>query len=156
MRIQIINVAQKLPAWADTACEEYMQRMPREISLQTTTLPLAARRSGQTAVAAREQEAQMILKRFSAGDLNLALDERGKCWSSRDWAEKLESWMLEHPRVNIVIGGPDGLAPSCLEACRERIALGRMTMPHALVRVVLAEQLYRAWTIIKGHPYHRE
>ena len=156
MRIQIINVAQKLPAWADTACEEYLQRMPREITLQTTTLPLAARHNRRSADSAREQEARQVLKRFAPGDLNLALDERGSCWSSQDWADRLEGWMREQPRVNIVIGGPDGLAPSCLEACRERISLGRMTMPHALVRVVLAEQLYRAWTIIKGHPYHRE
>ena len=156
MRIQIVNVAQKLPAWADSACEEYLQRMPREISLQMTTLPLAARQGRQSAAAAREQEANRILKCVSPGDLNLALDERGNCWSSRDWAARLEGWMREHPRVNIVIGGPDGLSPTCLEACRERIALGRMTMPHALVRVVVLEQLYRAWTIIKGHPYHRD
>ena len=155
MRIQIINVAQKLPAWADSACQDYLQRMPRELALQTTTLPLAARHAKQSSATAREQESRLILKRLAADDLNLALDERGQCWSSQDWADNLEGWMREHPRVNIVIGGPDGLSSTCLEACRERIALGRMTLPHALVRVVLLEQLYRAWTIIKRHPYHR-
>lgn len=155
MRIQIINVAQKLPAWADAACEEYLQRMPREMGLQSVTLPLATRRANQSPAAAREQESALIRKRLAPDALNLALDERGQCWSSRDWANNLERWMREQPQVSIVIGGPDGLSSACLEACRERIALGRMTLPHALVRVVLLEQLYRAWTIIKGHPYHR-
>lgn len=155
MRIQIINVAQKLPAWADAACAEYLQRMPREMDVQSLTLPLAARRANQSPTAAREQESKLIRKRLSPDELNLALDEGGQCWSSRDWADHLERWMREHPRVTIVIGGPDGLSDTCLEACRERVALGRMTLPHALVRVVLLEQLYRAWTIIKGHPYHR-
>ena len=155
MRIQIINVAQKLPAWAEAACEDYLKRMPREMTLRTITLPLSARRAKQAADAAREQESRLVLEKLPAGELNLALDEQGQCWSSRDWADNLRSWMRENPRVNLVIGGPDGLSAGCLEACRERVALGRMTLPHALVRVVLLEQLYRAWTIIQGHPYHR-
>ena len=156
MRIQVINVAQKLPAWADAACEEYLRRMPREIKLETSTVPLAPRRAGQSAAAARERESRLIIERLGQGGMHLVLDERGKSWSSDDWAQNLHRWMLEHPRVNIVIGGPDGLTRECLEACNQRVSLGRMTMPHALVRVVLLEQLYRAWTIIQGHPYHRE
>ena len=156
MRIQVINVAQKLPAWADAACEDYQRRMPREIALETVTVPLAPRRARQSPAAARERESRLIVERLGQGAMNLALDERGKSWSSDDWAQNLRRWMLEHPRVNIVIGGPDGLTQECLEACNQRVSLGRMTMPHALVRVVLLEQLYRAWTIIQGHPYHRE
>ncbi len=156
MQIQIINVAQKLPAWADQACTDYLRRMPRELTPKLVTLPLAPRRAGQAAAAARRRESEAILGKLAPGSFNLALDERGSCWSSDDWARNLERWMLEQPRVNLIIGGPDGLADECLQACRQRVALGRMTLPHALVKVVLIEQLYRAWTIIKGHPYHRD
>lgn len=156
MQIKIVNVAQKLPAWADQACEDYLRRMPRELTPQLVTIPLAARGSRQSASAARRRESAAILGKLAPDSLNLALDERGHCWSSADWAQNLERWMLEQPRVNLIIGGPDGLAEECLQACRQRVALGKMTLPHALVKVVLIEQLYRAWTIIKGHPYHRE
>ena len=156
MQIQIINVAHKPPAWAEQACEEYLRRMPRELSPKLLTIPLAARSARQPAAAVQRREAEAILGKLAPGSFNLALDERGSCWSSNDWAQNLQRWMLEQPRVNLIIGGPDGLADDCIRACQQRVALGRMTLPHALVRVVLIEQLYRAWTIIRGHPYHRE
>ncbi len=156
MRIQLINVAQKLPAWANSACDDYLKRLPRELALKTVTVPLAARHAKNSADKARRQESTSILGKIEPGDFSVALDERGELWSSRDWASNLQQWMFEFPRVNLVVGGPDGLSKDCLDACRQRVALGRMTMPHALVRVVLLEQLYRAWTILKNHPYHRE
>jgi 23S rRNA (pseudouridine1915-N3)-methyltransferase len=155
MQIRIINVAQKLPAWADRACEDYLKRIPRELTPKLVTVPLAARRARQSSAEPRQRESQAILARCEAGSLNLALDERGACWSSVEWAHNLERWMLEHPRVNLIIGGPDGLAPECLQVCQLSVSLGKITLPHALVKVVLLEQLYRAWTIIQGHPYHR-
>ena len=156
MQIQIINVAQKQPAWADQGFDEYLRRLPRELTPRLVTLPLASRRAGQKASAAQQRESEAILGKLAPGSFNLALDEHGSCWSSRDWAQNLESWMLEQPRVNLIIGGPDGLTRQCIEACQQRVSLGKMTLPHALVKVVLIEQLYRAWTIIKGHPYHRD
>lgn len=155
MQIQIINVAQKLPAWADRACEDYLKRMPRELAPKLVTVPLAARRAKQPPAEPQRRESRAILARLEAGSLNLALDEHGACWSSIDWSQNLERWMLEQPRVNLIVGGPDGLSPECLQACRQRVALGKITLPHALVKVILLEQLYRAWTIIQGHPYHR-
>lgn len=156
MQIQLINVAQKLPGWVDTACEDYRRRMPREISLKLVTVPLAARKSRQSAQRLQQRESELILDKLTPGSYNLALDQRGKQWSSLDWSSHLQNWMFEHPRVNLIIGGPDGLSQPCLDACQQRIALGRMTMPHALVKVVVLEQLYRAWSILQGHPYHRE
>ena len=152
MQIRIINIAQKLPAWVDAGCDDYLRRMPREL----VTIPLASRRAKQPARRQQERESELMLGKLSPGSLNLALDENGRSWSSRDWAEQLQRWMLEYPRVNLLIGGPEGLSPQCLEACQQRISLGRMTLPHALVKIVLLEQLYRAWTILQGHPYHRE
>jgi len=156
MQIQLINVAQKLPAWVDLACDDYLKRMPREISLKFVTVPLAARKAKQPAQKLQQRESALILDKLAPGSLNLALDERGEQWSSVDWSQNLQRWMFEFPRVNLIIGGPDGLSQQCLESCHQRVSMGRMTMPHALVKVVLLEQLYRAWTILQGHPYHRE
>jgi 23S rRNA (pseudouridine1915-N3)-methyltransferase len=156
MQIQVINVAQKLPAWVDTACDDYLKRIPREISLKFVTVPLASRKSQQSRARLQQQESALILEKLTPGSLNIALDESGESWSSADWSKHLQHWMFDFPRVNLIIGGPDGLSPACIEVCQHRVSLGKMTMPHALVKVVLVEQLYRAWTILKGHPYHRE
>jgi len=156
VQLQLINVAQKLPAWVDMACDDYVKRLPRELTLKQLTLPLAARNSRQSAQKLQQRESELIMARFTPGSLNLALDEGGEQWSSNDWSRNLQRWMFEFPRVNLIIGGPDGLSQQCLESCQHRVSLGRMTMPHALVKVVLLEQLYRAWTILQGHPYHRE
>jgi 23S rRNA (pseudouridine1915-N3)-methyltransferase len=156
MQLQIIAVGQKMPAWVDIACADYLRRMPRELNIQLTTIPLAQRKSRVSAEQLRRQEAGLILKKIPRGGFSIALDESGKQWSSLEWSEQLQRWMLEYSQVNLIIGGPDGLSEECRQVCTQRIALGRMTMPHALVRVVLIEQIYRAWTLLKGHPYHRE
>ena len=156
MQIQVINVAQKLPAWVDAACDDYLHRIPREISPKLVTVPLISRKSRRSTTRQQQRESTLILDKLSPGSLNIALDERGEQWSSADWSKQLQRWMIEFPRVNLIIGGPDGLSEQCIEACQHRVSLGRMTMPHALVKVVMLEQLYRAWTILKGHPYHRE
>ena len=156
MQIQLINVAQKLPAWVDLACNDYLKRLPREVSLQLVTIPLPNRKSRQSTAGQQQRETELIQAKLAAGSLTIALDERGAQWSSTDWSENLQRWMLEFPKVNLVIGGPDGLTEDFIKNCQHRVSLGRMTMPHALVKVVLVEQLYRAWTILKGHPYHRE
>jgi len=156
MQIQLINVAQKLPAWVDMACDDYLKRLPREMTLKIVTVPLAPRKAKQSAPRLQQRESALVMDKLIPGSLNLALDERGEQWSSSDWSQNLQRWMFEFPRVNLIIGGPDGLSEQCLECCHHRVSMGRMTMPHALVKVVLLEQLYRAWTILQGHPYHRE
>ena len=156
MQIQLINVAQKMPAWVDAGCADYLKRMPRELGLTLITVPLAASGSRQSATQRREREAESISVKLRPGSLNIALDDKGDDWTSSDWSAQLQRWMAEFSHVNLIIGGPDGLSPQCLKACQRRVSMGRMTMPHALVRLVLLEQLYRAWTIYQGHPYHRE
>jgi len=156
MQIQLINVAQKLPSWVDAGCSEYQKRIPRELGLTVSTVPLASSRSMQSAERRRELEATQILAKLKPGSLNIGLDEKGADWSSSDWSKQLQRWMTDFTQINLIIGGPDGLAGQCLERCQQRVALGRMTMPHALVKLVLLEQIYRAWTIYQGHPYHRE
>ena len=155
MQIQLINVAQKMPVWVDAGCADYLKRLPRELGFTQLTVPLLTGGSRQSAEQRREREAAQILAKLRPGH-SIALDDKGSAWTSADWATQLQRWMLEYSQVNLIIGGPDGLAPQCLQACQQRVSLGRMTMPHALVKLVLIEQLYRAWTISQGHPYHRE
>lgn len=156
MRIRIISVAQKLPAWVDAGCAEYRERLPREIRPEIVSLPLATRGARGSATTRKTEQGRRIVDLLSPDGLALALDEHGRAWSSGDWARALGDWMQRYPRVDLVIGGPDGLSEQCLAACAQRVSLGPVTLPHALVRVVLLEQLYRAWSILKGHPYHRE
>ena len=154
MQIQLINVAHRLPDWVEQACDDYLRRMPPQIRPRLVTIaPPASKRAGKQG---SRGEAELILAKIPPGSFSIALDENGADWSSRDWSRQLERWMFDHPRVNLLIGGADGLAPQCLDACQQRVSLGRMTMPHALVKVVVLEQLYRAWSILEGHPYHRQ
>ncbi len=155
MQLQILSVAQKLPQWVELGCDDYLRRLPREITPRFVNLPLA-RRGRQSVENWKQREAEQILPKLNADACNLALDESGALWSSQDWSRQLQGWMREQPRVNLVIGGPDGLADAVRERCRQTVSLGRLTLPHGLVRVVLVEQIYRAWTILQGHPYHRE
>jgi 23S rRNA (pseudouridine1915-N3)-methyltransferase len=149
-------VGQKMPTWVETACADYLKRMPRELKISVSNIALAQRKGGGSVDQLKQQEASQIMQKMPRGSFSIALDERGKHWSSREWSRQLEYWMREHPRVNLIIGGPDGLTDECREACAQTVALGAMTMPHALVRVVLIEQIYRAWSLLNGHPYHRE
>jgi len=156
MQIQIISIGQKMPAWVESGCADYLRRLPREIGVTIVTLPLAPKRSSNSAQRLKEIESRAIMARLTPGSFNIALDEHGNDWGSQKWSQQLQHWMLEYPRVNLIIGGPDGLSRECVQMCQQSVSLGKMTMPHALVRVVLVEQLYRAWTLSQGHPYHRE
>ncbi len=155
MRIQIIAIGQKMPSWVDQACNDYLKRIPTKL-VSLSALAAAARKVGQNTTRIQQAEADGIRGRIQAGDFNIVLDERGKQWSSREWADQLQRWQQDMPGVNLIIGGADGLAPDLIDQADQRIALGRMTLPHALARVVLIEQLYRAWSINSGHPYHRD
>lgn len=144
-----------MPAWVDQASQDYLKRLPsRQIDL--SCIATAQRKSGQTVERLKQQEADKIKARINPGSLNIALDEHGKQWSTQQWAEQYRDWLLYYPMVNFIIGGPDGLSAEILSMANTTIALGRMTLPHGLARVVLIEQLYRAWSVVEGHPYHRE
>ncbi len=156
MQIQVIALGQKMPAWVEQACADYLKRLPRELPVELVELPLMTRKSRDSVERLKSQQASAIMERLGSNSVNIALDETGEQWTSQQWSKQMQNWMFEYPRVNLIIGGPDGLADECRKACHHLVSLGRMTMPHALVRVVLIEQIYRAWSIHKGHPYHRE
>jgi len=155
MRVNVHSVAGKMPRWVVTAVGEYTKRLPRELKLVWRDVPLAARGANSNAPQLREREGAALLKGVSPTDHCVALDGRGKPWTTEDLAGQLKLWMMQGQDVSLLIGGPDGLADQCLSAAKQRWSLGPLTLPHPLVRVVLAEQLYRAWTITIGHPYHR-
>ncbi len=156
MRISIITIGTKMPRWVDQGVEEYTVRMPRELRVEWKELPLAQRGKGSKAEQLVEREGQQILKAIPAGDRVIALDVRGKPLSTPQLAEQLSAWQMSGDNYSLLIGGPDGLSRECLDRAERRWSLSELTLPHPLVRILLAEQLYRAWTITVNHPYHRE
>jgi 23S rRNA (pseudouridine1915-N3)-methyltransferase len=156
MQFRVAAVGRKMPAWVNTAWVEYTRRMPRGLAVNLSEIPL--RKRGKNADVARlvQQESDALLAALPNRCLILALDVKGQSWSTEQLAGRMQQWMNAGTDVGLLIGGPDGLAKDCLESADERWSLGPLTLPHPLVRVVLAEQLYRAWTITCNHPYHRQ
>jgi len=156
MRISIITIGTKMPPWVSQGVEEYSKRMPRELRVEWKELPLAPRGKGSKAAQLKDREGAQILKAIPSGDKVIALDVRGKAISTEKLATQLSAWQMSGDNYSLLIGGPDGLSGACLERAEQRWSLSELTLPHPLVRVLLAEQLYRAWTITANHPYHRE
>lgn len=156
MRLRIITIGTKMPSWVSQGVDEYSKRMPRELKVEWKELQLAQRGKGTSADKLREKEGEQILKAIPAGDKVIALDVRGKSLSTEQLADQLASWQMSGANYSLLIGGPDGLSKACLDRAERRWSLSDLTLPHPLVRILLAEQLYRAWTITVNHPYHRE
>lgn len=155
MRLLIVAVGQRVPDWAQVAWDDYAKRFPCEIKVELKTVKTEPRGS-RTVLALIAAERLRIEAALPKGCHIVALDERGKALSTLALAAKLQNWQLESDVVALVVGGPDGLDEAFKHAAHERIRLSDLTLPHALVRVLLIEQLYRAWSINANHPYHRE
>ena len=155
MRLLVVAVGQRVPDWAQTAWDDYAKRFPPELRLELKAVKTEPRGSKTlpTLLAAERERIEAALPK---GARVVALDERGTPLTTVALASRLKGWPLENDAVALVIGGPDGLDPAFRQAAHERIRLSDLTLPHAMVRVLLAEQLYRAWSINAGHPYHRE
>jgi 23S rRNA (pseudouridine1915-N3)-methyltransferase len=155
MRLLVVAVGQRVPDWAQTAWDDYAKRFPPEMRLELKAVKTEPRAS-KTLPALLAAERERIEAAIPKGARVVALDERGTTLTTLALAAKLKDWQLENDVVALVIGGPDGLDPAFRQAAHERIRLSDLTLPHAMVRVLLSEQLYRAWSINAGHPYHRE
>lgn len=155
MKLLIVAVGLRVPDWAQTAWDEYSKRFPNELKVELKTVKTEPRGS-KTIGALYAAERGRIEAVIPKGSRIVVLDERGVAVSTVALAEKLKLWQLESDDVAIVIGGPDGIDPTFKQAAHERIRLSDLTLPHAFARVLLIEQLYRAWSINAGHPYHRE
>ena len=152
--MRVLAIGTRMPGWVTEGSDEYLKRMPRELSVEWVELP-ASKRTRDTAELRMLDEATAIERRLKPQDLIVALDIDGKTVSTENIADALSSWQAEGAKVAFIIGGPDGLHPTLKGRASAGWSLGRNTLPHPLVRVILAEQLYRACSINAGHPYHR-
>ena len=155
MRIHLIAIGRRTSGWERDGYLEYTRRMPPEFSIELREIApskLGNRGSTERRV---EDEGRRLLAAVPGGARVIALDERGAAWTTAALADRIGRWMREGRDLALLIGGADGLAPECIAAAEHRWSLSPLTLPHGLVRVVVAEQIYRAWTILRRHPYHR-
>jgi 23S rRNA (pseudouridine1915-N3)-methyltransferase len=159
MKLLVIAVGQRVPDWAQTAWDDYAKRFPPELKVELKTIKTEPRTNNKNTASlmqAERERIEAVLAKESKGIRVVVLDERGKSTSTQQLAQRLTDWQLGGTDVALVIGGPDGLDPEFRKSAPESMRLSDMTLPHAMVRVLLVEQLYRAWSVNAGHPYHRE
>jgi 23S rRNA (pseudouridine1915-N3)-methyltransferase len=155
MKLVIVAVGQRVPDWAQTAWDDYAKRFPPELKVELKAVKTEPR-SSKTLDTLLAAERERIEAAIPKGARIVALDERGTNLTTKALAERLKGWQLGGDDVALIIGGPDGLQPEFRQAAHERVRLSDLTLPHAMARVLLIEQLYRAWSVNAGHPYHRE
>lgn len=156
MHVRLVAVGDRQPAWVATAFSGYVSRLPRQWRFRLEEIPAARRRKNDAADAAKAGEAEKLLAAIRPAEQVILLDERGQAFSSRGLAERVEGWQSGGADVVFVIGGPDGVSAAVAERADLAWSLSRLTLPHGLARVLVAEQLYRAWSLTTGHPYHRD
>lgn len=156
MRVTVLSVGHKMPAWIAQGWAEYEKRLPPEIRLELVELKPEERHAGKTVDKAKAQEGERLLAAVPAGGTLLALDERGRAVTTQGLAVMLAGWMREGTHPVFAIGGADGHPDTVRDKADKLLSLSSLTLPHGIVRVLLAEQLYRASTILSNHPYHRE
>jgi 23S rRNA (pseudouridine1915-N3)-methyltransferase len=155
MKLTIVAVGTRMPDWVQAGYNEYAKRMPRECALALREIPLATRGKNADTTRAIEKESEAMLAAIPAQERVIALDVLGQPQSTPALADALRNWQMEGGNTSLLIGGPDGLSADCIGRASQRWSLSRLTLPHPLVRIVLAEQLYRAWSLLNNHPYHR-
>ncbi|HVJ30392.1 MAG TPA: 23S rRNA (pseudouridine(1915)-N(3))-methyltransferase RlmH [Gammaproteobacteria bacterium] len=156
LRLSLITASNRQPEWVDEGADDYAKRLRGRCTLEIKPVPLARRTSTMPVERAMHDEGERMLALVPHGAHVIALLETGKPWSTKELARKLEGWMQLGAPVALLVGGPDGLSPACVARANERWSLSNLTLPHGLVRVVVAEALYRAWSLLENHPYHRE
>ena len=155
MQIHLLAVGTRLPAWVNTGFRDYASRMPRECALILHEIPAAKRYKSSTKKLQLEHECGRMIATIPKDSLVITLDAKGKYWSTEQLVANMRNWLHTKHKIAFLIGGPDGLSQACLERSDHRWSLSPLICPHALVRVIVAEQLFRAWSIIRNHPYHR-
>lgn len=155
MRLYLIAVGTRMDAWVATAYAGYTRRLPPAYALHLVEIPMARRTRGADLQRCVATEGERMLAAAPAAARLIALDERGQQWDTPTLAEQLAGWHSDGRDVALLLGGPDGLAPACRKRAELTWSLSRLTFPHALARVIVAEQIFRAWSLLQGHPYHR-
>ena len=155
MKVRLIAVGTKMPDWVQTGINEYAKRLGNELKLETVEIPLGHRGKNTDINKAIANESKQMLDAVGADDWVVALDERGAMWDTQALAGHMADWRMEGRTISLLVGGPDGLSDPCRQRAQQTWSLSRLTFPHPVVRIILAEQLYRAVSVLKGHPYHR-
>jgi len=155
LTLRLVALGHRMPAWVSAGYDEYARRMPRDAPLALVELKPEPRDRGKTVAQILAAEA-VRLDAACAGSMIVALDERGSAWNTRELAANLQQWRLAHDHLSFVIGSADGLDPAFRRRAAALFSLSALTLPHGLVRVLVAEQLYRATSLAAGHPYHRD
>jgi len=156
MRIYLIAVGKRMPSWVTEAYEDYAARMPRECSLELIEVDAGKRGKGADLKRILAEEGKKLINALPKSCRVILLDVTGRSFSTPKLAEKMQAWMSDGRDVALLVGGPEGLDDSCYQHADERWSLSDLTLPHPMVRVIVSEQLFRAWSILSNHPYHRE
>jgi len=144
-----------MPSWVEEGCSEYVKRMPRDYEIKWVEIPIGPRGKNADIARAKQREGEQMLAAIGSSDWVVALEVLGKPWDTKQLSQQLDKWRMSGQNVSILIGGPDGLAPEAVARANQKWSLSPLTLPHPLVRILLAEQLYRAHTILNNHPYHK-
>ena len=155
MNIELLAVGTRMPDWVATGFQQYQKRLPRDWKLSLKEIQVTKRYKGESVQKLKKEEGNRMLAAVKPGSQLVALDSRGLSWNTETLAEKLRSWQMDYSRVQLMIGGPDGLSDECLKAASTTWSLSKLTFPHFVVRILIAEQIYRAWSILNNHPYHK-
>lgn len=155
MRLRLIAVGSRMPRWVEDGWHEYAKRLPAELPLDLVEIALNTRGKNADVTRLIRQEGEAMLAKVQPGEKIVTLEVTGKPWSTEQLAAELERWRLDARTVNLMVGGPEGLAPEVCARSEQRWSLSPLTLPHPLVRILIGEQIYRAWTVLSGHPYHK-
>ncbi len=156
MQINLIAIGTKMPAWVQAGFEEYQKRLPREYQLNLIEIAASQRTKNSNIKNIIDDESKQLLSKVPKNNKIIALEVTGKQWNTTELAQHLQTWHDESTDISLLIGGPDGLSDVCLQAADLKWSLSHLTFPHPLVRIIVVEQMYRAWSIIANHPYHRK
>ena len=155
MRVRLLAVGTRVPDWIEAGFRNYAERLPRELKLELVEIPAEHRGKNADIARLREAEGERLLKAAGSDSRIIAFDEHGAQPDTVGWSKALTGWMQDGRDVALLIGGPDGHSPAVFAKAEAKWSLSKLTFPHALVRVLVAEQLYRAWSLLNNHPYHR-
>jgi len=156
VQIQMLAVGNKMPAWVNSGFEEYQKRFPRDMSLDLIEITPQKRGKKAELEKIKNQEGEALLAAIPKGNRIVTLEVHGRPWTTPQLAKQMAGWQMDGRNVSLLIGGPEGLSDACLAAAEQRWSLSPLTLPHPIVRVIVAESLYRAWSLNNNHPYHRE
>lgn len=155
MKIRILTITHKSPHWIAEGYEDYAKRLPAHCQLELVEIPAEKRTANADLKRIMDREGEKMLAAMKPGAHVIAMEKGGKNWDSEQLAAQLKEWMHSGKNIELLVGGPEGLAPACLARANEKWSLSALTFPHLIVRLILAEQLYRAYTILHNLPYHR-